>query len=480
MESNRGKKAQSMVHHSNSSRKESGQVLIGAFVVVAVLLIFVPLMVQWGKNESKWSTRDQMTMVAFNGADGAIDRGVWKLKSSTSTWAQASTGAVIAGYDFDTTYTDLPGINYRIRFSSGPSAQQVTVVAEAKDVNTGQVRAIRASFQNMAFPGGVFTGGSIGYSDDFAAHWGPVMAHGNINISGTAAGEYFPRKFSKQVVQKTGGVGNNRDTNGLNPPNTDNLEWWSDYPCPDLPVLDFTTMRASASVNSTLNYRTNDNTSGSGKCVGWTVGSHNNCRSGGATAASHYSATVCHFHDSNHHPRSKDNLIWYWDSNYDVLLTGKGTLTGHSNGIKGTMIVRGNLTIADEDNLVSTVAIPSGAWREYAAIDTAAANQYPGDTGFQSQAATFGLGTQTWTGGPASGAYSDVGILGFLYVGGNLSITAPYDHAGSIWVVGNVTTTSSERTYVFYLGNLPNVPVLNVVLVRQSWDEVRPSTATWM
>ncbi|HMU74634.1 MAG TPA: type I-U CRISPR-associated protein Cas7, partial [Elusimicrobiota bacterium] len=29
-------------------------------------------------------------------------------------------------------------------------------------------------------------------------------------------------------------------------------------------------------------------------------------------------------------------------------------------------------------------------------------------------------------------------------------------------------------------GTLKNVPVLNVVLVRQSWDEVRPSTATWM
>jgi hypothetical protein len=456
-----------------------GQILVGVTILVLVLMILVPLMIQWGSQESKWAVKDQQTTTTFNLAEGAVDRGMWKLKSATGTWAAAVAGTVIAGYNFDTTYSDDTGAQYRIRFASGPSANQVTVVAEGRDTRSGQLRALRTVFENRAFPGPILSGGVVSYSGTLDAQWGPIMTQGNILITGTAATRYFPRKYSKQVV--TGTAGNPRDTSGINPPNTNNIEWWSDYPVPDLPILDFTTMRASATTSGTLNYRTNNNTSGIGKCVGWT--GNGRCQSAGTTAAAHYHATNCHFFNSNNHAQSKNNRLWYWDNNL-IMAGNMGGPGCYRLGLYGTVIVRGNITIDSGDCYSYVGPVPANAWREYTKIsattnDTATTNQYPADNGLRTNRLTFSHGGETWTGGPIS-ANTDVGIRGFIYTGGNLTFNSLSDVAGSVWVVGNVVNndTSGERVLVFYEPNL-NLPLLNVVLGRLSWDEVAPSTAPW-
>jgi hypothetical protein len=456
-----------------------GQILVGVSLLILVLMILLPLMIQWGSSESKWAVKDQQTTTSFNLAEGAVDRGMWKLKSSTSTWAAAVKGTVIAGYNFDSVYSDVTGADYRLRFSSGPLDNQVTVFAESKDLKSGQLRAIRVVFENRAFPGPILSGGNVNYAGTLDAHWGPVMAHGNIAISGTAATRFFPRKMSKQVV--TGTAGNPRDTSGLTPPNTDNIEWWSDYPVPDLPLLDFTTMRTSASVSGTLNYRTNTNTSGAGKCVGWS--GHGRCESAGTSAASHYHATTCHFFNSNNHAQSKNNRLWYWDN--DLIMSGNMNSGGcYRLGLYGTVIVRGNITIDSGDCYTYVGPVPATAWKEYTKIasstnDTATTNQYPADNGLKTNRLTFSHGGETWTGGPIT-ANTDVGIRGFIYSGGNLTFNSLSDVAGAVWVVGNVVNNdpSGERVLVFYEPNL-NLPLLNVVLGRVSWDEVSPSGVAW-
>jgi hypothetical protein len=81
---------------------------------------------------------------------------------------------------------------------------------------------------------------------------------------------------------------------------------------------------------------------------------------------------------------------------------------------------------------------------------------------------------------PPPSANTDVGFRGLIYVGGNLAINGPADVNGAVWVVGNVTKASGiERTIVFYDDTLV-LPTLNVVLTRQSWDEVIPSSTTWL
>lgn len=457
----------------------SGQILVGATLLILMLLILIPLLIQWSQDESRWAVKDQQTTTTFNLAEGAVDRGMWKLKSATSTWAAAAAGTVIAGYNLDVVYQDIVGALYRLQFSSGPLTNQVTVFAEGKDLRSGQLRAIRVVFENRAFPGPLLSGGNVNYAGTFDAQWGPIMAQGNIFVTGTAATRYFPRKFSKQVV--TGTAANPRDTSGLNPPNTDNIEWWSDYPVPDLPILDFTTMRSSANASGTLNYKTNTGASGAGKCTGWA--GHGRCQSAGATAASHVNATTSHFFNSNNHAQSKNNRLWYWDQN--LIMSGNFDGPGcYRLGLYGTVIVRGNLTIDSGDCYTYNGPVPANAWKEYAKIgaatnDTAVLNQYPADNGLKTNRSTFNHGGETWAGGPIAGN-TDVGIRGFVYAGGNMTINSISDMAGTLWVVGNVVNNdvSGERVLLFYEPNF-SLPLLNVVLGRVTWDEVTPTANPW-
>jgi len=460
-------------------RAESGNVLAMVVILMIVLLIFIPALIRWSMNESRWAVKDQKSTAAFNLAESGISRAVWSLKISTSAWSSALIGVPPVGFNFDRTYSDVEGGTYRVRITSTSTSNQVAIVAEGRDRMAQETRAVRAVYRNSTFPGAIITGGVLTHSGAFEAHWGPVLAHNNINISGNAATEYFPRKYSKQVVTGTGGQP--RDTNGINPPNTDNTEWWSDYAVPDLPQLDFTTMRASAAANGTLNYYTSNGSSGSGKCIGWS--GHGDCATATGSntwAGDHLNRN--HFFDSEHHALSRSNRIWYWDG--DVILTGHFQGSGcHRLGLRGTIIVRGNLTIDSGDCYDFTGTVPSEAWREYTRIRTAqndstTANQYPADTGYQSNATTFNFGSQSWTGGPPS-ANTDVGIRGFIYAGGNFTLNDIADVNGVIWAVGNVTNNvTGERTLVFYDDSI-NVPVLSVVLTRQSWSETVPSSTPW-
>jgi hypothetical protein len=128
----------------------------------------------------------------------------------------------------------------------------------------------------------------------------------------------------------------------------------------------------------------------------------------------------------------------------------------------------------------------SNAWEEYSKIsksagDTSAKNEYPADDGYQTNRSTFKFGSETWTGGksPPPAANTDIGIRGFLYVGGNFDIQGPADIHGAVWVVGNVSkATGIERTVVFFDDTL-DLPMLNVILERQSWDEITPTSTPW-
>ncbi len=452
-----------------------GQVLPVVMACLVLLLMIIAGLVNWVQRDTTAAVRNQRTTTAANFAEAGVDRAVWILQSSTYTWSRAVSGLPLTGYNFDVKYSDVPGGTYRIRVTSGPANYQATILAEGRDSLTRETRAIQLVVQNQTIPGPILTTGQINDGGTFEIHWGPEVAQGNIVLSGGALDRYFPRKFSKGVV--SGNSSYPRDVNGLAPPNTDNIEWWSSYPVSSLPQLDFTTLRSSAASNGTLNYY--NGFSSSHTFTGYTGGGHS-CNTAG-TSSAHSNPHNTHFADCNHHPRSKQNLIWYWDG--DVVFTGGANLSGHGNGLYGTIIVRGNMTIETEDNYTYTAPIPSNAWMEYQRFDTASSNQYPGDNGYHTNRATFGMGSETWTGGPASTSYTDVGFRGFIYVGGNFTIAndALSDYAGALWVVGNATNNNTgEFSLLFYDPTVAaTLPTLNVVLSRQSWKEVAPSTIAW-
>lgn len=459
----------------NTPTKEKGFALPAVIAIIVVVMIFLPVLMNWVHQDTRFSVITQKSTTAFNLAEAGVDRGLWKLKSSTGVFSDAVNGVTISGYNFDVTYDDITGGFYRIRFVPGPNSRQVTIIGEGRDRTSNDVRAVKAIFQNQTFPGAMITGGIITWANAFSAHWGPIMAHNNINITdANAAQDYFPRKYSRQVVECTAGKSYPRDTNGLNPPNTDNLEWWSDYPVPELPILNFGLLRSSAAATGTLNVFGCSKMSSYSGTKWW---GKNACNLGGKN----HDGTK-HFQNSYNHPSARKQYVWYWDG--DVIMTGSTGDEGH--GIWGNVVVRGDLTNYAGDNYYYTGHVPEDAWMEYAKItkttgDTSKSNQYPADDGYQKNRSTFKFGGETWTDGhsPPSSGNTDVGIRGLLYIGGDFNIEGPCDINGAVWVVGNVSkAVGSERTIVFFDDTL-DVPSLNVVLVRKSWQEISPSTTTW-
>ncbi len=474
-------------------------------MLLLVLLIMIPALVQWTQVESKGAVKNQKATTSFNLAQAAVERGLWKIQSTTQTWADASTGTVITGYNFDVTYRDVPGGTYRILVqSSGTLTAMVT--GEGRDSSNGNTRAISAVYKSQTIYSPLMATQGVTYTVALIPRlWGPIMSQGSITLNDNDIGNmYYPRKYAQDVVQCSGtcnATANSRDTNGLTPPNTDNAEWWSDYQyLPPLPVLDFAALRSSAAATGTLNvYGCNqstthmdthtattlvagaapwDSVAGRGACanIGDASGAH----------ADHFAASFNHPYGANLSPAA-NTYVWYWD--HDVILAGDATFQGqYGIGLHGTVIVRGNLTLDANGDYDYNGNVPHNAWAEYGKLtkttgDTAATNEYPADNGFHNSLNTFQFGTQkTFT--PIFGAgYNTVGIRGFTYVGGNLTITTNgfMDFNGAVWVNGSVAASGASASHycgVFYDDTLV-LPTLNVVLARQSWNEVSASTITW-
>src|SRR5262249_37922343 len=108
-------------------RKTSGQVILGAIVLLLVLAILVPALIVYVQNESKWTVKEQRTTRAFQLAESAVERGFQQVIQSTTVWASIQAGSTLSNYNFDYSYTDLPGGTYEIRVtSSGTQGAAIT------------------------------------------------------------------------------------------------------------------------------------------------------------------------------------------------------------------------------------------------------------------------------------------------------------------------------------------------------------------
>ena len=478
-----------------------GQVLPLVMLSLVVLSLIIVGLVSWIQTDTKWSVKEQKSTSAINIAEAAVDRGVWKLQSTTATFAAASAGTVIANYNFDKTFTDIPGGTYRIKFTAGPAARQVTVTAEGRDNSTNEVRAISAVYLNQTVYSAMMSGGGVSWSQGLGIYWGPIISQGDIILmDDNVARRYFPRKYAKGVVTTgpaVSAVYQNRDNNGLETPNTDNVEWWSDYPgVPNVPVLDFVSLRSSAAASGTLNvygcgcaaipqYTVNGTAVG-----GWDVRAAGECTNPNPAAPADVAPHNTHFGNSTNFyaarglDPSKD-YVWYWDG--DVTLEGNGYNGTHATSLRGTVIVRGSLTLNSSGDMVYSGNVPQNAWQEEQKLlvdtfDTAAAGEYPADIGYHKSTGTWHFGVDSWCEpGISCGWVNTVGVKGFLYVGGNLNITNYMDINGAVWVNGAVVSNYNNPSAfcgVLYDDSLM-VPTLNVVLLRQSWQEVAVNPTAW-
>jgi hypothetical protein len=293
---------------------------------------------------------------------------------------------------------------------------------------------------------------------------------------------YFPRKYAKGVVLGT--AANPRDVNGMAPPNTDNTEWWSEYSgVPNVPVLDFVSLRSSAAATGTLNVF---GCKGTG--AAWDL--RGTCSTNATPHAQHFGDSTNYI--TTHGLDPNKDYVWYWDQGNDVTLTGafcgsSPCSPGQSTALRGTIIVRGNLTIDTPGDYVYSGHVPANAWQEHNKLlindyDSSDTGEYPADIGLHKSTGTFRFGTDTWTQpGGSSGWKTTVGIRGFTYVGGNLTIVSFMDFHGAVWVNGAVTASGGDASHfcgIFYDDSLV-VPTLNVILLPISWQEVAASPTAW-
>ena len=68
--------------------------------------------------------------------------------------------------------------------TSGQFGRFSSIVAEARDQDRKELRAIQAVYQNQAIPGPILTLGNIDLSGALEPHWGPVMAQAGEALAG--------------------------------------------------------------------------------------------------------------------------------------------------------------------------------------------------------------------------------------------------------------------------------------------------------
>ncbi len=396
----------------------SGQVIIGAIILLVLLAILVPGIIVYVQNESKWTVKEQRTTRAFQLAEAAVERGFQHVIQTTATWASVQAGAAITHYNFDRVYVDAAG-EYAIRITSGPGTNAATVTGVGRDLSTNEVRSVRVVYGNSASNAAIYAEGGISLTSNPGVEWGPVMSPASIVTT-----QAHPRFYSAGSISK--------DPNGATPPNSDNIQWWSYYPnLPPPPQIDLQAYLSSATAQGHV-------------YAGGTYDMRNDICGGSATCSG----------------------VYYF--------TGNTTLKTPSAYVNsGAIVVIGNLTLQGSAGGGSpTATIPTNAWKEYGAdwayyrtnYDASAPASFPGVNG------SYPHGTLTK-------AINNVLVHGFLYVNDALSISGGGNM--SIWgslYLGDQSSLSGSHVKVYYDDTL-TVLTKNISLLRSSWGEV--GGCTW-
>ncbi len=199
-----------------------GQIMILAVGIVLVLAILTPLMVHLVQRESAWSVKSVRSAKTSSLVQAALQKAEWRMSTNNEFYAQAASGTVIQGYNNDEVFTDIADGEYKVRLTTGPLANQFTMLVTARDKSTNEIQGIQAVYANSGVQGAFYNDGTCNVNSDMIVHWAPVRRKGNMNVSSTSpyGARHFPRKFSDYQISVIPGV----TFNALNL--TDNVEFW--------------------------------------------------------------------------------------------------------------------------------------------------------------------------------------------------------------------------------------------------------------
>lgn len=410
-----------------------GQILPGAVAMLVILAVMVPAIVLWIQRETIFASKQSHNTVAFHLAEAGVEKAYLYISLSTITWNAIQAGTAQADYSLDKSYSDIEGGTYAISITSGPQAQQVTVITVGRDRLNKETRALRVVYSNTVMGDtAIFAGQGVRIGGGTNVHWGAVMSPSNID----ATSRDFPQFWSaSQIIGK--------DTSA-NPPNCDSpgcCQWHAfQATLPTPPALDFDFFRSSAAATMGC-------PNVAGKSVGTPAGS---C---------YYEGDVT---DWNHETAGKTIFI-------------EGDLSVKSPGMfhTGTMIVMGNVNLPNGQWGRGSVnmMMPTKAWKQYCNA-WADYQAYGNDS---TEPAAFPGLNSTYEATVTSINSSKVSVNGFLYVGGNFNNGGGgggnSDIYGVLYAIGTSTFSAASPIDFYYNGEATsNIITTNVSLTRSSWQ----------
>lgn len=421
---------------------ERGAALLMTLVLlVTMMLIAIPLMNTLIRQNTTLAVKTKHRKLAYQLASAGIERGLWKLKETYGNWEYRLSTGPIAGYDNDVQYSDLSSGDgvYRIRVSSTSDDDEFIILSTAKDKAANEFSAIEVRVRRTQISGPLhaYNINPASATASVRVHWGPIYDNANMTLSHSVLNQLYPRKFAAGTITVSSGAYALRDADPSSP-NTDGIEYWAFHQVPPQVVPDFDFYRASAAAGGTY-------------------------YSGNQT----FSSVV----DGS--PKVR-------------FVEGNATFSGANKFLWGVTVVRGNCTMTGANTAGPgnySVTPPDQVWNEYAKNapirfdrtgvnafgDTAAANEYPGDAGFN----TAG----SWTFGTAMvgvGAQR-VSYRGVLYCGKNFTGAAGLANANVIHgaLILSQSTTINGHVEIFYDPGWKLV-TSTIGIFTDQWREVLP------
>lgn len=419
-----------------SSLRESGQILVGAILLLVLLAVMVPVMVLYTQREARWTQKQDQSTTAFHLAESGVEKGYRKLSLSTAAWyGLIESGTPIDRFKFDYVFADIAGGTYVVSITSGPEDRQATVISVGKDRRGKETRALRVVYaQNILGDTAIQAmGGTTIQGADAQVHWGAVISPEQIDSLGRTSPQFW----------SAGGI-LPYDTDPA-PPNCDQPNCWQwfsysqDVP-PD-PGIDLNFYRSSAQAT--------------------TAG----CPPGGVDYGS---GASCYYSGDYTIPANTD-----YAGGSTIFIEGDLDIGGRIRVI-GNLIVTGDCNPPNGnwgDNSPFPMVMNQTAWKQYG-------NNWAGyNFGDGTKPANFpGLDSDYLSPLGLTYVVSKVPVAGFFYIGGNFGPGGGGGNTniyGIMLIQGNATFAQNNIMVYYNDEASANIRSLRLVLVRKSWQGER-------
>lgn len=464
--------------------------IVMVLVSLLFLLIMIPLIEIYVRNETRWSVAEKKKTTAFHIAEAGVDRGYWKLIEKTTNWDDILAGTPIALYDGTTTFTDIKGGKYKVWITSAAASNTVKILSVGMDDSDNEIRAVEAVYTKQGLESAIIAPGISG-SGSFECHWGPMYAtETTMDLDGSAGSNPYPIKRSKLGITGQTASCEHSPSHNLGRPYTGGslansnpfcthawypADWyeWQAYD-PDVPAVtvDLPALKAKAAGQAPSKaWETAGNGFGasryieSDKALNW-----NNPDDGWGNDPNR---TYADYKNNYYDPDSEIVRYIYFTSP----LANKRKLKINNGYMEGALvIINGELEMAGSGDAVYRWPVPDDAWKQYVALNTAKGKEWPGDP--ESDGHSLGpppaylsevrLGAGSPGDWPSKGY--KVMLHGFLYVQGDYKAAGSSVIHGSLVVTGDVTSTGS--TIVYYDPEAAEKAGITSSIRRSSWKEV--------